>query len=91
MIPGNVVVPELLGEFFWEDQQWIDESAASLTWAHGLQVLGYTELAFGDLADGVSGEMYSGCFLAEGICSDASLGEPDFTAVWVRTRPFYPV
>ena len=48
-----------------------------VTWTHGLQVLGYTEFAFGDLADGVSGEMYSGCFLAEGICSDASLGEPD--------------
>lgn len=69
--------PELLGQFFWEDQQWIDESAASLTWTHGLQVLGYTELALGELADGVSGEMYSGCFLAEGICSDTSLGEPD--------------
>ncbi len=36
--------PELLGEFFWEDQQWIDESAASLTWTLGLQVLGYTGL-----------------------------------------------
>jgi hypothetical protein len=69
--------PELLGQFFWEDQQWVDESADSLTWTHGLHVLGYTELAFGDLVDGVSGEMYSGCFLAEGICSDTSLGEPD--------------
>ncbi len=81
--------PELLGEFFWEDQQWIDESAASLTWTHGLQVLGYTELAFGDLADGVSGEMYSGCFLAEGICSDASLGEPDPQTVAVVPGGIY--
>ena len=81
--------PELLGEFFWEDQQWVDESAASLTWTHGLQVLGYTELAFGDLADGVSGEMYSGCFLAEGICSDASLGEPDPQTVAVLPGGIY--
>lgn len=69
--------PLILGEFFWEDQQWVDESAASLTWTHGLQVLGYSELAFGDLSDGVSGEMNSGCFLAEGICSATSLGLPD--------------
>lgn len=69
--------PLLLGSFSWEDQQWATLAQKSLTWTHGLQVLGYTELAFGDLADGVSGTMFSNCLPVTSGCTETSLGLPD--------------
>ncbi|MGH3171494.1 MAG: NucA/NucB deoxyribonuclease domain-containing protein, partial [Trebonia sp.] len=75
--------PEILGNFFWEDQQWATLSSKSLTWIHGLQVLGYSELAFGDLADGISGTMFSNCFPVTSNCTETSLGLPDPQSVTV--------
>ena len=68
---------ELLGSFFWEDQQWVSFSGTSLDWTHGMQVLGYTFGKFGNLADGITGTLSSECFLAQGICTATSMGVPD--------------
>lgn len=80
---------ELLGNFFWEDQQWATLSPTSLTWTHGLQVLGYTELAFGDLANGITGAMYSNCFVVLSNCTSTSLGLPDPQTVSVAPGSTY--
>lgn len=66
-----------LGTFLWEDQQWADYSAHSPDWVHGMNTIGYLTGASGDLEDGVSGVLYSGCSLAPGTCSAASLATPD--------------
>lgn len=67
----------LQGIFFWEDQQWESYSASSPDWTHGMITLGYNGGRAGNLSAGVSGDMYSGCFLAQGICGATSLGVPD--------------
>jgi hypothetical protein len=63
----------LAGTFYFEDQSWILYSASSLSWTHGMQTIGYTDDATGLLADGVSGFLYSNCWIAPGICSATSL------------------
>jgi hypothetical protein len=82
-------VPELLGEFYWEDQQWASYSVTSLNWTHGVETLGYVAGAFGTLAEGIDGEMYCGCFLAEGICSATSLAVPDPQPVAIAPGGIY--
>jgi len=67
----------LQGIFFWEDQQWTSYSATSGSWTHGMLAMGYTDGAAGNLSDGISGTVYSGCFLAQGICTETSLTTPD--------------
>ena len=66
-----------LGTFFWEDQQWASYSTAGPRWQHGMESIGYISGATGDLADGVSGILFSGCSIAPGTCSATSLGTPD--------------
>ncbi|MGD0555995.1 MAG: hypothetical protein ABSA93_13550 [Streptosporangiaceae bacterium] len=69
-------VPSLTGQFEYEDQSWVILSATSSDWTHGMQVLGY--LGFGDLSDGVSGYVYSECFVDSGECIATSEdGEAD--------------
>lgn len=69
-------VPSLTGQFEYEDQSWVTLSATSSDWTHGMQVLGY--VGFGDLSDGVSGDVYSECFVNSGECIATSLdGEAD--------------
>lgn len=80
----------LQGIFFWEDQQWTSYSATSSSWTHGMLALGYTEGAAGNLSDGVSGTMYSGCFLAQGICNAVSQTEPDPQEVLIGPGGIYP-
>jgi hypothetical protein len=79
---------ELLGVFSWEDQQWATLSPRSLTWTHGLQVLGYSD-AFGDLADGISGALFSNCLPVTSNCTETSLGLPDPQSVTVAPGGTY--
>ena len=67
----------LQGIFFWEDQQWTSYSATSGSWTHGMLAMGYTDGTAGNLSDGITGTVYSGCFLAQGICTETSLTAPD--------------
>ncbi len=80
----------LQGIFFWEDQQWTSYSATSSSWTHGMLAFGYIEGAGGNLSEGVSGTMYSGCFLAEGICTAVSQTEPDPQEVSIAPGGIYP-
>ena len=80
----------LQGIFFWEDQQWTSYSATSSSWTHGMWTFGYTEGAGGNLSEGVSGTMFSGCFLAEGICNAVSQTEPDPQTVFIGPGGIYP-
>jgi hypothetical protein len=81
-------VPDLtdpVGGFEWEDAQWTSYSATSQSWTHGLIVVGYPidAGAWGTLETGFSAQMYSGCYLASGICTAISLGNPDPQSVTV--------
>ncbi len=69
---GGVTVT---GTFEWEDAQWTSYSATSSSWTHGMILTAYT--GSGDLLDGFSMELYSGCYLAQGICTATSQTSPD--------------
>ena len=73
------------GGFQYEDAQWNSYSATSQSWTHGLIVVGYPAptYAWGTLETGISAQMYSGCYLATGICTAISLGNPDPQSVTV--------
>jgi hypothetical protein len=73
------------GGFQYEDAQWNSYSATSQSWTHGLIVVGYPAptYAWGTLVSGVSAQMDSGCYLATGICTAISLGNPDPQSVTV--------
>jgi hypothetical protein len=73
------------GGFQYEDAQWNSYSATSQSWTHGLIVVGYPAptYAWGTLDAGISAQMYSGCYLATGICTAISLGNPDPQSVTV--------
>jgi hypothetical protein len=58
-----------------EDFQWFSYSATSSTWTHGLIMFSYE--GDGTLSDGFDTELYSGCYLAQGICAATSQGDPD--------------
>jgi hypothetical protein len=77
------------GMFMWEDQQWTSYSATSGHWTHGMVTLGYADPYGGNLSGGVTGQMYSGCFLASGICSATSLTTPDPQAVSIAPGGIY--
>lgn len=68
-------VVSILGTFLYEDQQWASFSASGVNWTHGMQTLAYP--GFGDLADGVSGTLYSNCYVDAGACYAVSTGTPD--------------
>lgn len=74
-----------IGGFEYEDAQWTSYSATSQSWTHGLIVVGYPidAGAWGTLETGISAQIYSGCFLASGICTAISLGNPDPQSVTV--------
>lgn len=74
-----------VGGFEWEDAQWTSYSATSSSWTHGLIVVGYPigAGAWGVLQTGISGQLYSDCYLASGICTASSLGNPDPQSVTI--------
>jgi hypothetical protein len=71
------------GTFTFEDQQWTTYSATSQSWTHGMYTIGYDTGNTGDYSAGVSAQMYSGCYLATGICTAISLGNPDPQSVFI--------
>jgi len=66
---------EITGTFEWDDEQWTSYSATSSAWTHGMIFSAGT--GSGDLLDGFSLELYSGCFLAQGVCTAVSQTNPD--------------
>jgi hypothetical protein len=67
----------VLGTFFWEDQQWESYSATSGTFHHGMVTLGYKTGAAGDLAGGITADLFSSCDIFASICSATSQTVPD--------------
>jgi hypothetical protein len=72
-IVNGAPVPE--GTFEWEDQSWITYSDTSTQWVHDMNTYAYP--GFGTLANGLSGTLYSNCYVNSASCIAVSTGIPD--------------
>lgn len=87
-------VPTIIGTFDVTDMQWVSFSGTSGSWTHGMIMVSMG--GTGTLLGGFESELYSGCFLAQGVCVATSLTSPDpqtvtivpfdlYTFSWVET------
>lgn len=80
-------VPHVRGTFDMNDLQWASFSGTSGSWTHGMLTMALT--GTGSLLGGFEAELYSGCFLAQGICSAVSLTNPDPQTVTIVPKGTY--
>jgi len=80
-------VPHPMGTFDMNDLQWASFSGTSASWTHGMLMMALT--GTGSLLGGFEAELYSGCFLAQGICTAVSLTSPDPQTVTILPRGTY--
>jgi Deoxyribonuclease NucA/NucB len=80
-------VPHVIGTFDMNDLQWASFSGTSGSWTHGMLTMALT--GTGSLLGGFEAELYSGCFLAQGICAAVSLTSPDPQTVTILPRGTY--